>query len=794
MASRQLGRLRQWAGEVISSKEKTVVSEEFKELESDIELRKEGIRRLILASETYHHALTKKKEYDGHDEVEDLLPVDILGVVMIQHGEQFGDDSFFGRALIKMGRAHCKVATLQEAYALTFKDTFLMSLERFKNEIKEYESLKKKLETRRLDDQVATNKFEKLQHSKKEKDRREAEDDMDRARQRYEETAEDIRAHMHAIQENEHNQLRELSQLLDIETNFVQSYLDVLRDVKAEWPERSTSKLGSHSSLSSRSSAKYKDRSDSTASSDDNATPGRHSRSGSTTSKPPSRPTSRLSRKRTNSSAAKEEKAKDGEKSRRLSVAGWASSAVDSVTGSSKSKKSKDKESFATLGGEADDEDDASTPRRKSTDTIPGVAPGAPGSLKKSNSFRGLSRGLSKRKSKENVPTTVTPPGPPKILKPLSLHEKKIVRALYDFSGSSDELNFKAGDDIVVVQEVLDDWWMGELPDGRKGLFPASYTEVVGSKPALPQRPSKNSTPNATPTPSYLQPKTFTTNKAEDDDAASSDHDHYLTSDADDEQILRAVPMAANKSPLFYGGFDDSASFTESMTDDQEHEGGPKNSTVTKTNRHVFGSEDESDDNNWLSPVQVKQQQHAPTTTTGNFNFLAPPGQPKRTVLTRSSASAPGKGEAAHSPLIDRANSDSLVNPSNSLTSGISGFFSTSGNSSAAASGSSTPTKKVPPPPPPRRASQVPPSGPPPAIPERKTPGASSSGSHLSSSGASSGSLSALGHGSQQQAYDRSPFESAIDLELEDAAKCQQFRQNPFKPKGMCSNCLQFHD
>jgi hypothetical protein len=38
---------------------------------------------------------------------------------------------------------------LQEAYALTFKDTFIASIERFRGEIKEYESLRKKLDGRR---------------------------------------------------------------------------------------------------------------------------------------------------------------------------------------------------------------------------------------------------------------------------------------------------------------------------------------------------------------------------------------------------------------------------------------------------------------------------------------------------------------------------------------------------------------------------------------------------------------------------------------------------------------------
>lgn len=50
---------------------------------------------------------------------------------------------------MKFGRAHCKVATLQEAYAVTFKDTFITSLQGFGDRIKDFEHLKKKLESRR---------------------------------------------------------------------------------------------------------------------------------------------------------------------------------------------------------------------------------------------------------------------------------------------------------------------------------------------------------------------------------------------------------------------------------------------------------------------------------------------------------------------------------------------------------------------------------------------------------------------------------------------------------------------
>lgn len=101
---------------------------------------------------------------------------------------------------MKLGRAHCKVATLQEAYALTFKDTFLASIEKFTEDIKEYEVQRKKLDSRRsgilscyriviylrnrLSYDASLAKFEKLKGGKKEKEKHEAEDEMERARQR----------------------------------------------------------------------------------------------------------------------------------------------------------------------------------------------------------------------------------------------------------------------------------------------------------------------------------------------------------------------------------------------------------------------------------------------------------------------------------------------------------------------------------------------------------------------------------------------------------------------------------
>lgn len=54
-----------------------------------------------------------------------------------------------GVSLVKLGQAHSKVATLQEAYTLTFQDTFVASTKGFSEDIKDYEHQRKKLESRR---------------------------------------------------------------------------------------------------------------------------------------------------------------------------------------------------------------------------------------------------------------------------------------------------------------------------------------------------------------------------------------------------------------------------------------------------------------------------------------------------------------------------------------------------------------------------------------------------------------------------------------------------------------------
>jgi hypothetical protein len=109
-----------------------------------------------------------------------------------------------GSSLVKFGRAQCKIATLQEAMGLTFYDTFIRALSRYEDEIVDYQTQRKKLESRRyvhdsdvpstphisrchrLSYDAALTKVEAIRKNKKAKEREveECEDELSRAKMR----------------------------------------------------------------------------------------------------------------------------------------------------------------------------------------------------------------------------------------------------------------------------------------------------------------------------------------------------------------------------------------------------------------------------------------------------------------------------------------------------------------------------------------------------------------------------------------------------------------------------------
>jgi len=257
----------------------------------------------------------------------------------------------------------------------------------------------------------------------------------------------------------------------------------------------------------------------------------------------------------------------------------------------SRNGSKRDREQFTSLRGTADDESDSSDPER---------APGSPTQASKSASLLSLGKWS---KSQQSIST----PRIPAIgsTRGRESMRQKMVRATSDYLGSSDELSFRTGDEIVVIGEVIDGWMMGQL-DGKKGLFPTVYTEPisaassrslskpsVASTPSLLQRKSSskmssdgaNSSPSGsrqtlvdsdsfTSTSSRVSPRAaqaqVTDTEGEDVDDSShpfGDH-HATTQDTDHEQ---GPPSSAALSSGYRYSYD-SESLAESTADESEHE------------------------------------------------------------------------------------------------------------------------------------------------------------------------------------------------------------------------------
>lgn len=58
--------------------------------------------RLLVASDAYHHALSRKKESEALNDDAKLLAIDALGIVMTIHGEDYGEDSLYGELALAL--------------------------------------------------------------------------------------------------------------------------------------------------------------------------------------------------------------------------------------------------------------------------------------------------------------------------------------------------------------------------------------------------------------------------------------------------------------------------------------------------------------------------------------------------------------------------------------------------------------------------------------------------------------------------------------------------------------------
>ncbi|KAG1239681.1 hypothetical protein G6F68_018397 [Rhizopus microsporus] len=126
------------------------------------------------------------------------MPYEALGTCLYHYGTVFPEDSALGIALIHLGQTETRIAALQEVLANEVKNKYMSVLESGLQEYKDYDSLRKKLELKRLD---YDSKLNRLSKAKKEKP--ELEQEMQGAKIKYEDTEHDLIQKMAYLQEFE---------------------------------------------------------------------------------------------------------------------------------------------------------------------------------------------------------------------------------------------------------------------------------------------------------------------------------------------------------------------------------------------------------------------------------------------------------------------------------------------------------------------------------------------------------------------------------------------------------------
>ncbi|KAI8647696.1 hypothetical protein BD408DRAFT_408340 [Parasitella parasitica] len=367
------------------------------------------------------HTQLLKKKISPEDNKSKRLPNDLLGVCMGSYGNEFTEDTPLGIAIVNFGHAQSKIGSYQEDYANAMKTNYMDKLDEGLAQFKEYQALRRKLESRRLD---YDSKLGRLQKSKKEKP--DLEQEMQAAKMKYEDSEYDVIQQMAALQDFEDEHCEALENFLQIQFEYFTRSLEALNDVRANWsqPVNSVRQAPRRTTTITRTSSNN-------STGDDNVV------------RPPVNAPASLAPKM-------------------LSLGKNPSSDT-----SARRIPSRKNSSFS-------DRDDLPIPSSRAT------------------------------------PSPVPPVLPRRQSQASNNSDNNQRRAIYDFGGDNeDELSFKTGDLIQVVEEVDEGWWLGEATDSngtvRRGIFPVNYTELVATSagPPMPPRPVLSS-PNSNAHHDYI--------------------------------------------------------------------------------------------------------------------------------------------------------------------------------------------------------------------------------------------------------------------------------------------------
>uniref|UniRef100_H2MXT5 SH3-domain GRB2-like 3a n=1 Tax=Oryzias latipes TaxID=8090 RepID=H2MXT5_ORYLA len=158
----------------------------------------------------------------------------MLGDCMVRHGYELGEDSAFGGALVDVGEAMRQMGDLKDSLDINVKQKFLDPLQNLQDsDLKEITHHLKKLEGRRLDFDYKKKRQGKI-----------PDEEIRQAGEKFEESKELAERSMFYFLENEVEQLRQLSGLVEAALDYHRQSAEVLQVLSRKLQKRISTASG----------------------------------------------------------------------------------------------------------------------------------------------------------------------------------------------------------------------------------------------------------------------------------------------------------------------------------------------------------------------------------------------------------------------------------------------------------------------------------------------------------------------------------------------------------------------
>ncbi|KAG0221537.1 hypothetical protein BGX31_009754, partial [Mortierella sp. GBA43] len=202
---------------------KTRMDEDFHTLTNETEAKRIALEKLDNTSQAYLKAISKRVE--GDDKFKGLA-IETFGMSMSAKSYTIREGSGYRTALQRMGDAHQNIGAAQLELISRFGSSYMDSIEKSQAQMKEYQTMQKKLNTRRQDYDA---KLAKVQKAKKEKP--EWEEEMQAAKAKYEEMRENVLTMMTTINESQDDSLSSLKSYYDAQLAFARRMVEILEGI-----------------------------------------------------------------------------------------------------------------------------------------------------------------------------------------------------------------------------------------------------------------------------------------------------------------------------------------------------------------------------------------------------------------------------------------------------------------------------------------------------------------------------------------------------------------------------------